>query len=418
MHEIGNEEVGVELLLSRQVSVWRSNTRRTREQRVVLQDQPHRKLRSELPVPFTAQDVIVEDAATRTRKLRREGRVCAARGPQPLEQVNIFNLQRLNWPECQRSGSGVLSRYERLIVRRDNRGYDWHGFEVDAVSPVIAGPDGRLLEIAGLETGPARVLVIVEITGVWASAIHRISIEAEVLRAQPLTLFFKWPQIDDRLPAAQDCNVRRIVRVEAQSSVVKVILHRHGRPPVDNPAFLRTKAVVHNLRRLADIGAIDESRHRHKAGADVVVNAVVGKVQAVAMQFEFFGGTGIVIVVATIAGTEGVKIGFAIQAEIARTGHGLAVERPVGIEFQVRVDATDAVEFSGRRTLPIGIESTHTRLAKDVAAHARDREIGTNAGELSVVGHGEAGAAIVRRHQAHGIRTVFSSQADDRSPGL
>jgi hypothetical protein len=134
--------------------------------------------------------------------------------------------------------------------------------------------------------------------------------------------------------------------------------------------------------------------------------------QAVAAQFELLRRSGIVMVVSSIAGTEGVEVGFAVQVQVARRGDRLAVERPVGIEFEMRVDAADAVEFTGRGTLPIGVEGAHAGLAENVAAHPGNGEIGPDAGKLVVVGYGQAGAAIVGRHQAHGVRAVFPCEAD------
>ena len=76
------------------------------------------------------------------------------------------------------------------------------------------------------------------------------------------------------------------------------------------------------------------------------------------------------------------------------------------------IDASDAVELARGGALPIGVESANAGLAENVAAHARDREIGANAGELTVVGHGQAGAAIVGGHQTQRVRAIFAREAD------
>src|SRR5271156_5526278 len=73
MHQVGEQEIGVELLLRRQVGVQvrrcagsagqvKLLARGVRKYGVVLQDHAQRKLRRKLPVPFAAHDVVVEDA--------------------------------------------------------------------------------------------------------------------------------------------------------------------------------------------------------------------------------------------------------------------------------------------------------------------------------------------------------------------
>ena len=54
-----------------------------------------------------------------------------------------------------------------------------------------------------------------------------------------------------------------------------------------------------------------------EARRDVVVLAVVREVQAVAVDFQAFGRSRVVIAVAPVAGTEGVKICFTTQIQIA-----------------------------------------------------------------------------------------------------
>src|SRR5258708_31347408 len=78
----------------------------------------------------------------------------------------------------------------------------------------------------------------------------------------------------------------------------------------------------------------------------------------------------------------------------------------------MRIDAADAVELPGRRTFPVSVKRAHTRLAENVAAHAGNGEVRANTRELAVVGHCQAGTAVVRGHQAHGVGAVFSGEAD------
>src|SRR5579871_3046086 len=65
MNEIGNEKVCVEFSLRWQIGIGRAYPRGSSQQRVVLQNQAQRKLWGELPIPFAAQDVVVEDAPSR-----------------------------------------------------------------------------------------------------------------------------------------------------------------------------------------------------------------------------------------------------------------------------------------------------------------------------------------------------------------
>src|SRR5262252_2240578 len=118
------------------------------------------------------------------------------------------------------------------------------------------------------------------------------------------------------------------------------------------------------------------------------------------------------ISVAAISGTEGIKICFAVQVQVARTGDGLAVEGPVGIELKMSIGAAEPIKFSTRGTLPVGVEETDVRLAKDIAARAGDGEVGAHAREGAVVGRREAGAAIVRGHHAQGVRAISSGETN------
>src|SRR5207248_6939325 len=64
MHEVRDQEIGVEFARSWQIRIGRSHTRGSSQQCVVLQNHTNRKLRSKLPVPLAAQDVVVEDSAS------------------------------------------------------------------------------------------------------------------------------------------------------------------------------------------------------------------------------------------------------------------------------------------------------------------------------------------------------------------
>src|SRR5579862_12918 len=148
MHEVGNQEVGVELLGGGQVGVGRSNSGIGGEQPVVLEDDAHGELRSELPVPLAANDVIVKDAVSASGELRLHKRICAVVGTQALEQVGIFDLQRLNGPKGERGLSRVLSSDVRVAV---GARCSWFRDEVYPATPGITREESGLLEISTLK---------------------------------------------------------------------------------------------------------------------------------------------------------------------------------------------------------------------------------------------------------------------------
>src|SRR5215469_11629511 len=302
---------------------------------------------------------------------------------------------------------------EGLVVRRRVGGVGGRKrYKVNGVPPVIAGEKSCFFEVAGLERGSAGVFVLVLVARRRGRTVEGITIKAKILRAEALAGLFVRPQIHDCLPAPLDGHIRRVIGVEAQASVVEVVARAERRAPIDDPAAFRAKTVVDFLLGLANVDAVDETRNADEARSDVAVGSVVGEVKAVAAQLGTFGGAGVVVSVAAIAGAEGVEILFAVQVEVAGTGDGLAVERPVLMELQMGVGAAEAIEFSARGTLPIGVEEANIRLAEDITAHPGDGEVRAHVGEYAVVGHGEAGAAIVRGHDADRVRAVFSGETD------
>ena len=134
--------------------------------------------------------------------------------------------------------------------------------------------------------------------------------------------------------------------------------------------------------------------------------------QAVAPQVEFLRRSGIVIAVAVVAGTEWVKVGLAIEVQIARCVDGLSVEAPGRAEFQAGVNAAHAVVLAGRGAFPVRVKRSDARLLEDVAAGARDREIRAHARQRAEIWDGKPGAPVVGRHQPDGVRPVFARQAN------
>jgi len=83
MDEIRKQEIGVEFLLRRQVGVRINRVAwRIRQQRVVLHNQAQRKLGSELPIPFAANNVVVENAFADAGRLRESLKIGAIAGTQ------------------------------------------------------------------------------------------------------------------------------------------------------------------------------------------------------------------------------------------------------------------------------------------------------------------------------------------------
>ena len=69
---------------------------------------------------------------------------------------------------------------------------------------------------------------------------------------------------------------------------------------------------------LANVNAVDESRNRHEAGSDVVIDPVIAEVHSFALQLQSLGRPRIVVAVAHIARTEGILIRLAVQVQGTR----------------------------------------------------------------------------------------------------
>src|ERR1700727_3348897 len=110
MHQIGKQEVGVELPGGWQIGIKIGGSGRVRQQGVVLQNQAQGQLRRKLPVPFAAYNVVIEDAAV------------AANRPQAFEQISILDLQRLDGTEGKRAGCRVVPRKKRTVERGSGGG--------------------------------------------------------------------------------------------------------------------------------------------------------------------------------------------------------------------------------------------------------------------------------------------------------
>src|SRR5215469_7902152 len=423
MDEIGDQEVGVELLGGGQVGVGRANARRGREQPVVLQDEAQRQLRRELPIPLAAEDMVVEDAASGAGILGLEEGINRIGGAQALEQVRVLDFQRLHGANDERGPGVVFTCDERPRVGRSrDRGGGWGSDDVDGVSPVVVGLQRCELEVSGRERRSAGVFVIILVAERWGGAIERVAIETKILRTQPLPRLLIGTKENDGLASSLDGEIGGIVRVEAQPGVVEIVAGHQGWSPVHDPAMLGAEAIVNLLLGFANVDPVDESGDRNKAGGDVGVGAVVGQMQADALEFQSLGGSGVVIVVAVVARAERISVGLAVVRRIGRTGNvandvagrgdRLSVERPVGGEFQTGVNSAKAVELTGAGAFPVGVQNADARLAEKVAVDPRDGEVRANAGQRAGVGNGKTGTAIVGRDQADRIRAVFSGKAN------
>src|SRR5580658_7245781 len=95
MDEGGDEEGGIEFLCGGEVGVGRgadagSGERRAGEQVVVLQDHAQGELRRELPVPFAAEDVVVEDGVADAGSQPVFEEVGAFFRAQALEEIGVL----------------------------------------------------------------------------------------------------------------------------------------------------------------------------------------------------------------------------------------------------------------------------------------------------------------------------------------
>src|SRR5579864_3964627 len=95
MHEVRDQEIGVEFTRRRQIRIRRSHAWRSSQQGVVLQNHTDRELRSELPVPLATQNMVVEDSASGAGKLRLRRQKRTVSCAQAVEKICVLDLQRL-----------------------------------------------------------------------------------------------------------------------------------------------------------------------------------------------------------------------------------------------------------------------------------------------------------------------------------
>src|SRR3984957_21108796 len=153
------------------------------------------------------------------------------------------------------------------------------GRQSSPLSPVIAREERYFLEVAGLDGSAAGVFVIVLIAQDRRSTVERVSVETKILRTQTFAQFFVGTQENDGLASSLDRKVGTVVGVEAQTSVVEVVASGDRRATTDDPALPEAKEEIRFLRGLADIDAVDKPGDGDDAGADVVIDSVVAKVQ-------------------------------------------------------------------------------------------------------------------------------------------
>src|SRR5712671_163952 len=231
-------------------------------------------------------------------------------------------------------------------------------------------------------------------------------------------------QIEDGLGAPLNCQVGVIIRVQAVAFVVEDVTLVQRRSPIYDPALLGTETVVNHLIEFANVDAVYKPRHSDEAGADVVVNAFVGEVQSIAFQVKLVRWTGVVVAFSDGTRVEREQIRLTVIArvtwrekvacQVARTHDGLPFQAPVGIELQPRVQPPNAVELAGGRTFPVRVQSSHTGLFEDIAAHARNREVGSGAGERKIAGDNLPRTAVVSGHYSYGIWALFAGQSNAR----
>src|SRR5882672_6782805 len=181
---------------------------------------------------------------------------------------------------------------------------------------------------------------------------HGQAEKGEILRTQALPQLFIGKQVDQCLTAALDREIRLVVRIQPGAFMVKHVTLVQRRPPIDHPPLLRAETIVDRLVKAADVHPVYESRYGGEPRTDVVVNSFVGEMQPISFQIQFVRWAGAVE-----------------SAEIAGTHHRLALEGPVGIEFEPRVDSTNAIEIVRGGIFPVRVNSSDARLPENIPAH-------------------------------------------------
>ena len=95
---------------------------------------------------------------------------------------------------------------------------------------------------------------------------------------------------------------------------------------------------------------------------------------------------------------------------LCRTGNGLKISCPVGIELQSAIDSAHAIKFIRRGELPIGVDRSNTGLPKNVAVHAGYGEGGTFSGEGITIWNSIAGPTVVGCQDSQRVRSHFPGQ--------
>src|SRR5579864_4202568 len=120
-----------------------------------------------------------------------------------------------------------------------------HGDEVDGVAEIIAGRYRGFFEISGLERSSGGVLVVILIGNrrIWRrQRIDRTraeSVKAEILGTKAFASLSIWSEINEGLPPTRNQESRRIVGIESQAGVVKIVTCVNDRTPIYDPAMLR-----------------------------------------------------------------------------------------------------------------------------------------------------------------------------------
>src|ERR1700692_1317486 len=249
--------------------------------------------------------------------------------------------------------------------------------EVHPVSPRVAPSHGHLAKVAGLGTDCGGMLVVI------LPLILREADECKILWPQTLSQLCIRVDPKKRLSAPFNFQIWIVVRIQSVALVIKHVPLQHRRSPVENPPFLRAKPVENSVVDSPNIDPVHESRDRDEARAHILICADVIEMQTASPDFKLVRRPRIVTSVSEVARAERIQavlasvlqVGCRQAIQVARTRDCLTLHKPVGAEFQARIDAADAVIFAGRWTLPVAVNCANTGLPENIPANPRDAEI-------------------------------------------
>src|SRR5216684_932701 len=251
MNEIGNQEVGAQVLCSLERAVGG-----IRQQAVVLQDGAQRKRTRELIIPLAADDVVVE---------RRV--VCGA-VEDAVKNVSIVDLQVSGGLEAHRVIDERFVACNRQLRRRNDNQYR-------AITNNLCAPSNQARRAApDHETGDILdILVIVRQAGEINGA-QDIRFHADNRCEKDVVPEVKNPVAAVHVLQTNAVVVPDVVRIEFGALKYQVFPLR---PPVE----------MEVLGHIANVGSRNESRVRVEVGSNVLIQQFVGETPPKAIEHAF-----------------------------------------------------------------------------------------------------------------------------------